>query len=98
MNNAIEFVTFTLKNGESVPDFLIASKKMNDDFLTTQKGYISRKLLSKDDMWADIVLWETMEDALYAAEVCNENDSAVEYFSFIENVDLFYHFSVEQNY
>ena len=97
--NAVEFVSFKLKEGASVADFLLASDKINKDFLALQKGYISRQLLQKDDLWADYVLWETMDDALTAANVCGENASALEYFSFLDDksVDM-RHFTVEKEY
>jgi hypothetical protein len=99
MPNAVEFVSFNLKKGASVPDFLLASEKMNSGFLFTRKGYISRKLLVDGEMWADWVLWETMEDALNAAKAFGEHDVDREYMSFIDekSVDM-RHFSVEKSY
>ena len=97
ITNAIEFVSFTLKRGASVSDFLLASKEMNIKFLSAQKGYISRKLLVDGETWADLVLWETMDDAQNAAKICNDDSVAAEYFSFIENVN-FHDFAIEQSY
>lgn len=99
MSQAVEFVTFNLKEGVSMQDFLHASEKMNRVFLSAQKGYISRKLLVDGETWADLVLWETMNDALNAAK-SNDVDAysdALEYFSFIQNADM-HHFSVEKSY
>ena len=97
MANAVEYVSFNLKKGASVPDFLLTSEKMNAGFLSAQKGYISRKLIVDGEIWADWVLWETMEDALNAAKAFGENAVDCEYLSFIENCDM-HHFSVEQSY
>jgi len=97
MPNVVEYVSFNLKNGASVPDFLLASEKMNAGFLSARKGYISRKLLVDGEIWADWVLWETMEDALHAAKAFGENAVDREYMSFIENCDM-RHFSVEKSY
>lgn len=97
MSNAVEFVSFTLKKEVSVPDFLLASDKMNSEFLSVQKGYISRKLLVDGETWADLVLWETMGDAQNAAKICQDDSFALEYFSFIENID-FHDFAIEQSY
>ena len=66
MSNVVEFASFNLKEGVSVSDFLLVSDKFNICFLSTQRGYISRKLLLAGEMWADSVLWETIEDALEA--------------------------------
>jgi hypothetical protein len=97
MANVVEFITFNLKKGTSVADFLLASDKINSGFLAAQKGFIARKLLVKDEIWADWVLWETMEDAQNAANTAGVNFADHEYFSFIENCDMRY-FSVEKNY
>jgi hypothetical protein len=97
MANVVEFVTFNLIKGASVADFLLASDKINSGFLAVQKGYISRKLIVQDELWADLVLWETMEDARNAANSIGENFEHYGYFSFIENCDM-HHFSVEKSY
>ena len=81
--NAIEFSYYNLKKGASVSDFLRVSDKFNNEFLTAQKGYISRKLLVDGDMWADFVSWETMEDILNAFSVAPKDAAASEFLSFI---------------
>ena len=97
--NAIEFVSFNLKEGASVPDFILASDKMNTEFLMARKGYISRQLIISGELWADYVLWETMEDALDAAEAFGEHDADRAYMSFLdmESIDM-HHFYVEKSY
>ena len=97
MSNAVEFVSFDLKAGVSIPDFLLASDKMNDEFLIMQKGYISRKLLRDDRRWADLVLWETLEDAQNAADAFGKSDVGGEYACLIENID-FHDFSEVKRY
>jgi hypothetical protein len=99
MSNVVEFVSFNLKKGTAVSDFLLVSDKFNSVFLSTQKGYISRKLLLVGDMWADSVLWETMEDALKAFNTADENAVACEYVSFLEEESIkVLHLSVERSY
>jgi len=99
MYNAVEFVSFNLKKGTSVSDFLIASDKINKDFLSLQKGYISRKLLVNGGLWADWVLWKTMDDALNAAKSFEGNAAAYEYFSFLDDKSTnMRHFSVKKDY
>ena len=68
MSHIVELVSFNLKKDVSVPDFLLVSDKFNQDFMSGQKGYISRKLLVKGDTWTDLVLWESIEDAKNAAK------------------------------
>ena len=102
MSNVVEFASFNLKKGASVSDFLLVSDKFNSVFLSTQKGYISRKLLLVGEMWADSVLWETMEDALNALKAFNtadENAVACEYLSFMDEESIkVLHLSVERSY
>ncbi|MDL2293535.1 hypothetical protein LJC60_02775 [Ruminococcaceae bacterium OttesenSCG-928-D13] len=101
MSNAVEFVAFKLKKSVSEAEFMPVSDKFNSDFLAKQKGYISRKLLLKGDMWADMVLWETEADHLNAMEASREDAVAAEYMSML-NLSAkgsFYHlFSVEKTY
>lgn len=85
MVNVIELVSFKLKKGISEEQFLEASDKLNASFLSLQKGYVERKLVKKEDTWTDIVLWETMEDAMNAMKAAEETDpTAVQYFHYIE--------------
>lgn len=101
MSNAVEFVAFKLKKSVSEADFLPVSDKFNREFLAGQKGYISRKLLSKGDMWSDLVLWETEADHLNAMEASKSDTVAAEYLSML-NLSAkgsFYHlFTVEKDY
>lgn len=99
MSNVVEFVFFNLKKGVLVSDFLLVSDKFNSEFLSSQKGYISRKLLVDGEMWADSVLWETKEDVLKAYEIADENAVACEYLSFLVGESVKVHFlSVERSY
>ena len=98
MPNIVEFVSFNLKKGVSVPDFLLVSEKMNHEFLAARKGYISRKLLVDGDVWADLGLWETMEDAQSAANAFGENDAGCEYMTLLDEESVVFHdFSIEKS-
>ncbi|MDL2288246.1 hypothetical protein LJC32_02575 [Oscillospiraceae bacterium OttesenSCG-928-F05] len=101
MSTAIEFVAFKLKKSVSMSDFMPVSDKFNRAFLEKQKGYISRQLLSKGDMLADLVLWETEADHLNAMGMSRTDPVAAEYMSML-NLSAkgsFYHlFTVEKEY
>ncbi len=88
MSNAIEFASFKLKEGVSVSEFLLESDRFNSVFLSTQKGYISRKLLRDGEMWADSVLWETMEDIHSAYKNAAEDPAACEYISYMDEKSI----------
>ena len=74
MTQAVEFVTFYLKKKVTISDFLTVSDKFNNEFLSKQKGYISRQLLVDGEMWADMVVWKTMDDAKTAIKVPLDNN------------------------
>jgi len=49
MGNAVYFVSYKLIKGASVPDFLLAAEKLNHEYMSKQKSYISWQQLTKDD-------------------------------------------------
>jgi len=91
MPKAVTFVTFKLKKGASVPDFLRASENAGK---MLPAGCISNKLLTNGDMWADLTFWQSMDDAKNEAEY--DQDVFREYFSFIGSVEARRHFTVQQ--
>ena len=100
MANVIEFVSFKLKKGTSDQQFLEASDVINKGFLALQKGFISRKLLKKDDTWADFVIWETMDDAMNAVKAAEKaNPADIQYFMYIQQSSCdMKHWTVEKSY
>ena len=62
MSNVVSLHTYKLKDGASVPDFLLAVEKLIKEHVSKQKGYVSFKLLAENDTWADSVTFETMDD------------------------------------
>ena len=101
MSNSIEFVAFKLKKGVSESEFRLVSDKFNEEFLAKQKGYISRKLLTKSEMWADLVFWETEDDCHNAMKVSKEDAIAALYLSHLNlsaKGSFFYLFSVDRSY
>ena len=67
--NAVVISIFKLKKEVNIVDFMIASDKLNDDYLSKQKGYISRQLLSNGDIWTDIMTYDTIEDIQKVIEI-----------------------------
>lgn len=99
MSNAVLFITFNLVEGASVPDFLLASEKLNDGYMSKQKGYISWKQLLDGEVWADLLTWETMEDAKRVLESDSPNALAEKFYSFLDMESCKVHlFSVEKSY
>ena len=100
MSNAVWFISYKLKKGASVPDFLTASEKCHDEVLSKKKGFISWKVLTHENIWADLVEWETMEDAVNAEKRDGEpNPAAQKFYSFIDFKSLKMQvYSVEKSY
>jgi len=84
MANVVELVFYKLKEGVPEQQFLTTSDELNAGFLSLKKGYISRKLIKKDDTWADIVLWETMDDAMNALSDSEQSSAAMPFLECIE--------------
>lgn len=99
MPHAVMFISFRLVKGASEADFLLASEKLHREFMSKQKGYISWKQLADGDTWADLLTWETVEDAKNAGEASCANALAHEFFSFLEQESIQTHlFSVKKDY
>jgi len=102
MSNAIYYVSYPLKKGASVSDFLLAAQKLNDEHISKQKGFISWQQLVAGDTWADMITFETMDDLKNFKEVSkNPGELAKHFYSFMNlNPSLCKHhvFSVERSH
>jgi len=84
MSNVVMFISFNLVKGASVSEFLLASEKLNNEFMSKQKGYISWKQLVDGETWVDLLTWETIEDAKNVDEVSCTDALALDYYSFVD--------------
>ncbi|MCL2358460.1 hypothetical protein [Candidatus Bathycorpusculum sp.] len=99
MSNAVLFISFKLVKDASVPDFLSASEKLNNEYMSKQKGFISWKQLVEGEMWVDLLTWETIDDAKNIMEPNCTNTLAETFYSFIDQESVKVHlFSVKKNY
>ena len=100
MPNAVFYCSFNLQKGANVQDFLQAAEKLNNEFISKQKGYISWKQLTDGDTWLDIVTFETMEDVkLFEANSVNAGELAGNFFSFVElDSCKVNYFTIERSY
>ena len=99
MSNAVMFITYKLAKDVSTQDFLFASEKVKDLFLSKQKGYISWKVLVDGDTWADMLTWDTKEDAGNAMAAGGANADNQKFFALLdpESVKMQV-FTVEKSY
>ena len=100
MSNAIWFISYKLKKGADVQEFLAAQAQCNNEVLSQKKGFVSWQVLRKGDTWVDLVTWETMEDAIAAEKGSDgKNPVAAKFYSFIDFKHLkMQAYSVEKSY
>ena len=100
MCNAMFYCSFKLKKNASVPDFLLAAEKLNNEYISKQKGYISWQQLVDGDTWADCITFETLEDVKkFEADSGNAGELAQNFYSFINcNSCKVNYFTVEKSY
>jgi hypothetical protein len=100
MSHAVFFVSFKLKKGASVPDYLLAAENLNNDYISKQKGYISWQQLVDGETWADYITFETMADLkAFEENSGNSGDLAKKFYSFINlNSCKTHYFTVERSY
>ena len=99
MSNAVMFITYKLAKDVSAQDFLLASEKVNNNFMSKQKGYISWKVLVDGDMWADLLTWETKEDAENAMAAGGESADNQKFFAMLDPESVKVQiFTVEKSY
>lgn len=73
----VEMAQFRIKPGVGDAEFLAASKKAHDGYLSKCKGFVRRELLKGGDgTWLDVVHFETSEDADAAARDFPKSPSA----------------------
>lgn len=100
MLNAVLYCSFKLKEGANIPDFLLAAERLNNGFISKQKGYISWQQLVSEDTWVDFITFETMADAQkFESESVNAGELAEKFYSFL-NLDSCQarYFTIERSY
>jgi hypothetical protein len=85
MKNALEIVTFKIKDGVNVPDFLKAAAELEEGFARKQEGFLSRTFARREgNEWVDVIRWQTMADAEAAAKAAMESPACAPMFGMID--------------
>lgn len=84
MPHILEMPSFRIKEGVSEADFLHAHEKLNREFMSKQKGYISHQLIRDGEKWFDVAVWDSVESKEKAFEDIYKYDGIEEYMSFID--------------
>jgi len=79
-------ITFKLKSGVSADEILQASDKIQSECISKCNGFVSRYLFVHEDVWRDILVWETMEDAHNAMAETEKHPSTEAFTSLIGEV------------
>lgn len=92
----VELVTYQLKPGTEEAAFLAAVEQSNQ-FLRNCAGFVERRVARETGLpiWLDMVLWETMEQALSAASQFNHQPETETFNNLIDrNSAMMTHFEV----
>jgi quinol monooxygenase YgiN len=79
-------ISFKLKDGVTAEDFLAASDKIQENYISKCKGFISRQLMIIEGIWTDWVIWETFPDAENSMHKSEENEFAKEFILMIGEI------------
>lgn len=90
---AIELVLFKPKPGVSADEVKTSLTSLNS-VLKSYDGFVSRQLAAgKDERWMDLVFWESIDDAKFAAEDVLKKEEAIKAFGVIDEREMnFFHF------
>jgi len=91
-------ITFKLKDGVSIDEFLSASDEIQNGYLSKCKGFITRQLMTIDGNWTDWVIWETKADAENAMHGSGSSESAMKFMSMIGEVAEQGFYPLERSY
>lgn len=101
----VEWAPFTLADGVDEAALLAASAALQTEFVNKQSGFIRRDLVNlKENQWADIVYWNSLEEAEQAAKNAANSPVCFRYFQLMVNEDPndpsagVAHFGVMQTY
>lgn len=98
MENVYEIVLFEVKN-EKTDSFLdISNKSMN--LISEFDGYISsstHRSITKDQLFLDIIQWESLEKAKSAASIVQKEDKFKPFLNTINQIHFFDHLSLIQH-
>ncbi len=82
---AVELAEIKLKDGIGIEDLMAASQRLQVEFLDMMKGFIKRELLQLNEReYADLVYWESQEDAQAAFNLFTGSPACLEFLALME--------------
>ncbi|MHC5227299.1 antibiotic biosynthesis monooxygenase family protein [Enterococcus sp. LJL99] len=100
MSKTVFYCSFKLKKDASIPDFLLAAEKLNNEYISKQEGYISWQQLVDGDTWEYFITFDSMEAGKkFETNSSNAGELAKSFYSFINcNSCKVNYYTVEKNY
>ncbi len=81
----LELVVYKLNEGVAREQF-VGTNEAVSSWISKQPGFISRELVydAEGDRWADVIWWETMEQAQAAMELSMTSESCAPMFALVD--------------
>jgi hypothetical protein len=83
--------SYKLKEGKSEQEFLRVAEKFSNEPGLKTKGFVSWSLINDGETWADILVYESMDDFMNAGEKIHEIPSVYELASFFDETSVTEH-------
>lgn len=89
MKNALEIVTYKIKDGANDADFLKVAAEMEKHFAKKQRGFIKRTFAKTEgNEWVDVIYWKTMDDAMKASEAAMKSPVCAPMFGMLDEASV----------
>ena len=96
---AVLFISYKLAKGAEDSQLMSVQEKIIKNFMSKQKGFISWKVLRDGGNWADLLEWETKEDAHNAMAASEQSPDNYELFALLDEKSIVINFfDVLKNY
>ena len=97
--NIISYHSYGINKGIADCEFISAIEKVNHEFASKQKGWLSSLAFNDGSTWADIVIMESKESLEQFVTACNKSEVAHECGKYMDVRNLKSHlFTIEQSY
>lgn len=84
MDKAIWNFSFKLKKGVLQEDFIAATQRLHDEIIAKAKGFVSWTQYRQGDVWTDLVVWESLEDAENATAAAEGSALSKNFYAMIQ--------------
>ena len=100
MDKVVFSNVYKLKKGTNTEEFVQAYEALTQGFIAKQAGFVSSQIMSDDDVWSDVIVFESM-DALkqFEENSAQSNELALKFYSYLNiNSCRMNRFTVEKTF